>query len=40
MQEDTRRLQDDTDAWVLKYESLKRFAIDQKISIPPELEHI
>lgn len=40
IQEDTRRLQDDTDAWVQKYESLQKFAVDQKIPIPPELEHV
>lgn len=38
IQEDTRRLQDDTNAWLAKFESLKKFAVDQKIPIPPELE--
>lgn len=40
IQEETRRLQDDTDAWVHKYEALRKFAIEQKIAIPPELEHV
>lgn len=40
IQLDTSRLQEDTDNWVRKYDALKKFAVEQKIPIPPELQQV
>lgn len=39
MQEANQRIREDTELWRCKYESLKKFAMTNKIAIPPELEH-
>lgn len=39
MQDGNRKLREESVNWRLKYEALKKFAIDNKIPIPPELEH-
>lgn len=38
MQQRNMDLREESVSWRLKYEALKKFAIDNKISIPPELE--
>lgn len=39
MQSRTKNLREETMSWRLKYEALKKFAIENKIPIPPELEN-
>lgn len=39
MQSRTKNLREETIGWRLKYEALKKFAIENKIPIPPELEN-
>lgn len=39
MQEGNQRIREETELWRCKYESLKKFAIANKIAIPAELEH-
>lgn len=39
MQERNRAMREESVAWRLKYEALKKFAIENKIPIPPELEN-
>lgn len=38
MNDDTLRICDETDIMRGKYEALKKFAINKKIVLPPELE--
>lgn len=38
MTERNQELRDESVSWRLKYDALKKFAIENKISIPPELE--
>lgn len=39
MQKGNKNLREESVTWRLKYEALKKFAIDNKIPIPPELEN-
>lgn len=39
MQNRTKNLREETISWRIKYDALKKFAIDNKIPIPPELEN-
>lgn len=39
MQMRNKDLREQSVSWRLKYEALKKFAIDNKIPIPPELEN-
>lgn len=39
MQAKNNQLREDSANWRMKYEALKKFAIDNKIPIPPELEN-
>lgn len=39
MQNRNKDLREESVNWRLKYEALKKFAIDNKIPIPPELEN-
>lgn len=39
MQNRNKELREESVSWRLKYEALKKFAIDNKIPIPPELEN-
>lgn len=39
MQQRNNDLREESVNWRLKYEALKKFAIDNKIPIPPELEN-
>lgn len=39
MQDRNEGVREESVSWRLKYEALKKFAIDNKISIPPELEN-
>lgn len=39
MQQRTNGLREEAVSYRLKYEALKKFAIDNKIPIPPELEN-
>lgn len=36
--EENQRIRDETKSLLHKFEALKKFAIDHKISIPPELD--
>lgn len=38
MQDTTRKIREESINWRCKFESLKKFAIDNKIPIPPELD--
>ncbi|XP_015520163.1 transcription factor MafK-like isoform X2 [Neodiprion pinetum] len=38
MQEDNERMREEVESWRAKYNALKKFAIEKKIYIPPELE--
>lgn len=38
MQQRNKDLREESANWRLKYEALKKFAVDNKIPIPPELE--
>lgn len=38
MQEDNNRMRDEVEQWHGKYIALKKFAVEKKIHIPPELE--
>lgn len=38
MHEHTNRMRDEVDALRNKYEALRKFAIDEKIPLPPELD--
>lgn len=38
MQEDNNHMRDEIESWHSKYQSLKKFAAERKIHIPPELE--
>lgn len=40
MQESNQRMRDEVDSLMIKYEALKKFAIANKIHIPPELESV
>lgn len=40
MQQDNQRIRDETEEWLRKYEALKKFAISNKISIPPEIDNL
>lgn len=37
-QENNMRIREENVKWRIKFESLKKFAIENKIPIPPELE--
>lgn len=39
MQNRNKEVREESVNWRLKYEALKKFAIDNKIPIPPELEN-
>lgn len=39
MQNRNKDLREESVNWRLKYEALKKFAVDNKIPIPPELEN-
>lgn len=39
MQARNKELREQSISWRLKYEALKKFALDNKIPIPPELEN-
>lgn len=39
-QQDNQRIRDETEEWLRKYEALKKFAIANKISIPPEIDSL
>ncbi|OAD55743.1 Transcription factor MafK [Eufriesea mexicana] len=38
MQEDNNRMREEIESWHSKYQALKKFALEKKIHIPPELE--
>lgn len=38
MRENNQKIRDESETWRHKFESLKKFAVDNKIPIPPELE--
>ncbi|KAF7989365.1 hypothetical protein HCN44_008039 [Aphidius gifuensis] len=38
MQEDNNRMREEVQAWHGKYQALKKFAMERKIVIPPELQ--
>ena len=38
LEDENQRLRADTENWVHKYESLRKFAISQNIPLPPELD--
>lgn len=38
MQDDNNRMREEVQSWHRKYEALKKFAIERKITIPRELE--
>lgn len=38
MQQRNKEVREESVSWRLKYEALKKFAVDNKIPIPPELE--
>lgn len=40
MQESNQRMREEIDAYVMKYEALKKFAVANKIHIPPDLESV
>lgn len=40
MQDRNRTMREQSVSWRLKYEALKKFAIENKIPIPPELEDL
>lgn len=40
MQDETIRTRKEIENWTQKYEALKRFAIENKIPIPPELDNM
>lgn len=40
MQESNQRMREEVDSLLVKYEALKKFAIANKIHIPPELESV
>lgn len=39
MQQGNNKLREECVSWRLKFEALKKFAIDNKIPVPPELEN-
>lgn len=40
MQDDNNRMREEVESWHAKYQSLKKFAAENKIPIPPELENM
>ncbi|XP_012269006.1 transcription factor MafK-like [Athalia rosae] len=38
MQDDNDRMREEVESWHAKYNALKKFAVEKKIYIPPELE--
>lgn len=38
MHENNNRMRDEIDSWYAKFQALKKFALEKKIMIPPELE--
>lgn len=40
MQEGNQRMREEVDSLLMKYEALKKFAVANKIHIPPELESV
>lgn len=40
MQESNQRMREEVDAMMVRFEALKKFAIANKIHLPPELESI
>lgn len=40
MQEANQRMKEEVDSLLVKYEALKKFAVANKIHIPPELESV
>lgn len=40
MQEDNNHMREEIESWHSKYQALKKFALEKKIHIPPELETI
>lgn len=40
VEDENTRLRGETEAWLHKYESLRKFAVSQNIPLPPELDSI